>query len=200
MAHMERLGSYYAMTMLGFFDAFYAGAGPMLILADEFTNIPLKTTLCHGLTTIRSFGGAVQMFAQSRSEIERKFGRLEAQTIEDNCVVRRWLSFSFEEAERVSKAMGEQHAVATSLGSDNGGFKTNTNLSLIKQRWMSPAELMAMPPSQQLIHIKGVGFILADTISQQNVAPYCHLIGENKLEGGRLPPDPKIKLRHPEAS
>jgi type IV secretion system protein VirD4 len=198
MAHMERLGSYYAMTMLGFFDAFYAGAGPLLVLADEFTNCPLKSTLCHGLTTIRCFGGAVQMFAQSRSEIERKFGRLETQTIEDNCVVRRWLSFSFEEAERVSKAMGEQHAVASSLGSDGDGMKTNINLSLIKQRHMSPADLMAMPKGQQLVHIKGLGFFLAPTVAQNQISPYCDLIAPNPMEGGRLPPDPKITLTTPE--
>ncbi|OIQ26171.1 MAG: hypothetical protein BM562_16655 [Alphaproteobacteria bacterium MedPE-SWcel] len=198
MAHMERLGSYYAMTMLGFFDALYAGAGPLLVLADEFTNCPLKSTLTHGLTTLRSFGGAVQMFAQSRSEIERKFGRLETQTIEDNCVVKRWLGFSsFDEAERVSKAMGEQHAVASSLGSDGDGMKTNTNLSLIKQRWMSPAELMAMPRGQQLVHIKGLGFFVTPTVAQNQVAPCCDLLAPNPMEGGKLPSDPKITLTTP---
>lgn len=198
MAHMERLGSYYAMTMLGFFDALYAGAGPLLVLADEFTNCPLKSTLCHGLTTIRSFGGAVQMFAQSRSEIERKFGRLETQTIEDNCVVRRWLSFSFEEAARVSKAMGEEHAVASTLGSDGDGMKTSTNLSLIKQRQMTPAELMAMPRGQQLVHIRGLGFFLAPTVAQNMIDPYASLLASNPMEGGRLLPDPKITLTTPE--
>lgn len=197
MAHMERLGSYYAMTMLGFFDALYAGAGPLLVLADEFTNCPLKSTLCHGLTTIRSFGGAVQMFAQSRSEIERKFGRLETQTIEDNCVVRRWLSFSFEEAERVSKAMGDEHAVASSLGSDGEGLKTSTNLSLIKQRHMTPADLMAMPRGQQLVHIKGLGFFLAPTVAQNQIEPYASMLAPNPMEGGRLTPDPKITLVRP---
>ncbi|MDP3197736.1 hypothetical protein [Tabrizicola sp.] len=64
-------------------------------------------------------------------------------------------------------------------------------------RWMSPAELMAMPADQQLIHVKGLGFIVARKIGQQQVAPYCHLVAENPIEGGRLTPDPILALTTP---
>ncbi|MEO1721954.1 MAG: TraM recognition domain-containing protein [Pseudomonadota bacterium] len=193
-AYMTRLGAYYALHILAFCDALYQGAGILRILADEATNSPLKL-LVDNLTTVRAFGGEVHLIAQSRSEIIRKFGEQETRTIEENAIVKQWFGFSsFEEAERVSKAMGDEHAVASGLSGDSDGLKSQANLSLIKQRRMTPAELMAMPPEQQLLHIKGVGFILAGTLSQAQVEPACYELAENPLEGGRLPPDPKIKL------
>ena len=197
MAYMNRLGSYFALHINAFCDALYFGSGPLRIIADEFTNIPLKS-LVESLTTLRAYGCEVYLIYQSRSEVIRRFGKLETETIEENCIVKQWFGFSsFEETKRISDAMGEQHAVASSLGSDGDGMKTNTNLSLIKQRWMSPAELMAMPRDRQLIHIKGIGFILARTIGQNQIAPYCDLLAPNPLEGGKLPSDPVLTLTTP---
>lgn len=197
-AYMDRLGSYYALHIQSFFQALYGGAGKLRLIADEFSNTPLST-LAQSETTIRAYGGEVHKIAQSRSEIVRKFGEHASRTLEENAIVKQWFGFSsFEEAERVSKAMGEQHAVASTLGSDGDGMKTNTNLSLIKQRWMSAAELMAMPRDQQLIHIKSVGFVLARTIAQNQLSPYCDLLADNTLEGGRLPSDPLVNLPLPE--
>lgn len=197
-AHISHLGAYYALYILAFIDALYGGAGSLRIIADEFTNAPLKS-LVEALTTLRAFGCEVHMIAQSRSEIERKFGRLEVQTIEENAIVKQWFGFSsFDEAERVSKAMGEEQAVSSSLGADTETLRLQTNLNLIRQRFMSPAELMAMPSDQQLVHIKGVGFFLARKVGQQNIVPFCHQVAENPLEGGRLPPDPKLTFVTPQ--
>lgn len=196
-ALMPRLGAYFALHIQSFCHALYQGAGALRAVCDEFTNMPLKS-LVESLTTLRAFGGEFHLIAQSRSEILRKYGRHETATLEDNAIVKTWLGFSsFEEAERVSRAMGEQHAVASALGGDSDGLKTNTNLSLIKQRHMSSAELMAMPPGQMLCHFKGVGFIHVQTLGQHQRSPYCHLLADNPLEGGRLPPDPKITLTTP---
>ena len=52
-----------------------------------------------------------------------------------------------------------------------------------------------MPRDEQLVHIKGVGFCVARTISQNQIAPFCDLLADNPLEGGRLPPDPLISLQ-----
>lgn len=195
--YINRLGNYYALHIMAFCDALYQGAGVLRAICDEFTNTPLKS-LVESLTTLRAFGAEIHMIAQSRSEIIRRFGEQETRTIEENAVVKLWFGFSsFEEAERVSKAMGDEHAVATALGSDGDGIKTNTNLSLIKQRRMSPAELMAMPRDQGLAHVKGIGFFLFRTISQANVAPYCDLTAENRLEGGKLPSEPLVTLTMP---
>jgi len=197
-ANIASMGTYYGLHLMSFIRAAYLRAGPLWIGADEFTNAPVKK-LVEALTTLRAYQVEVSMLAQSRSEIERKLGRDETRTIEDNSITKQWFGFSsFEEAERVSKAMGDQHAVATAIGGSNDNLKLQTNLSLIKQRWMSAAELMAMPRDEVLLHFKGLGFYVANTVSQQNIAPYCNLIGPNELEGGRLAPDPKITFTLPE--
>lgn len=198
--YINRLGNYYALHIMAFCTALYRRAGVLQAICDEFTNIPLKS-LVESLTTLRAFGAEIHMIAQSRSEIIRRLGKQETRTLEENAVTKLWFGFSsFEEAERVSKAMGEEHAVATSLGADNQGLRLNTNLSLIKQRHMSPAALMALPREQGLAHIKGVGFFLFRTISQANIAPYCDLLAPNPLEGGRLASDPQVTLRVPEGA
>ena len=196
-AHTSQLAASYALHILSFCDALYHGAGALRIIADEFTNAPLQSMVA-SLTTLRSFGCEIHMVAQSRSEIERKFGRLEVQTIEENAIVKQWFGFSsFDEAERVSKAMGEEYAVMSSLGADTESLRLQTNLQLNRQRNMSAAELMSLPAHMALNHVKGLGFFLSLKVGQQNVAPYCHLIAPNTLEGGRLTPDPKITLTTP---
>lgn len=198
--YINRLGNYYALHIMGFCTALYQGAGVLRAICDEFTNTPLKS-LVEALTTLRAFGAEIHMIAQSRSEILRRFGNHETETIEENAVVKLWFGFSsFEEAKRISEAMGEEFAVSTALSNDGDPLKTNTNLSLNKQKIMTPAELMALPREIALAHIKGIGFFLFETLSQQNIAPYCHLIGENTLEGGILPPDPKVTLVTPEVT
>ena len=199
-AYINRLGNYYALHLMSFCDALYQGAGSLRAICDEFTNTPLKS-LVESLTTLRAFGAEIHMIAQSRSEIIRKFGEQETRTIEENAIVKQWFGFSsFEEAERVSKAMGDEHAVSSSLGGDSQGSKTQSTLNLTKQRIYTPSELMQMKPTEQLIHIKGVGFFMARTISQENIAPYCNLLAENPLEGGRLKPDPRITLVTPQVT
>jgi type IV secretion system protein VirD4 len=196
-AYMNRLGPYYALHIMGFTNALYRHAGPLAIINDEFTNAPNKPFV-EALTTLRAFGGEAHNIAQSRSEIERKFGKLETHTIEENAIVKQWFGFSsFEEAERVSKAMGEQHAIGSTLGADSDTLRLQTNLQLVKQHLLSPSELMAMRPDEQLIHVKGLGFFVAQKLSQQHIMPYAGLLAPNPLEGGKLTPDPKITLQFP---
>lgn len=196
--YMDRLGPYMAMHLLSFCDALYEGAGSLKIVADEWTNFPAKELISRS-TTLRAYGGELLMISQSPSEVIRKFGEHEAQTAEDNSITKQWLGFSnFREAEKISKAMGEEHAVASGLSGDSDGLKSQSSLSLIKQPHLTPAQLMAMPKEHCLVHIKGVGFFVLNTVSQENLSPYCNLLAENPLEGGRLPPDPKITLAVPE--
>ncbi|MEO0995793.1 MAG: type IV secretory system conjugative DNA transfer family protein, partial [Pseudomonadota bacterium] len=53
-ARMTRLGAYYALHLQAFCDALYQGAGALRVIADEFTNTPLKS-LIEALTTLRAF-------------------------------------------------------------------------------------------------------------------------------------------------
>jgi len=199
-AYMPRLGTYYALHILAFTDALYHGAGGLEVVADEITNCPVKPLISQ-ITTLRAFGGAIHSVAQSRSEFIRKFGEQETRTLEENAIVKQWFGFSsFEEAERISKAIGEQHMVSEGLSGFESDLNFQTSLNLGKQRNLSPAELMAMPPELQLVHIKGVGFFLARTIGQNQIAPYCDLVADNPLEGGRLVSNPILTLAQPTVS
>ena len=193
--HVDRLGPYYALHLQAFMDAILSGqAGATDLILDEFTNAPLKE-LVSRLTTIRGYGGRCHMIAQSRSEIQRKYGEKETLTIEENAVVKQWFGFSsFEEAERVSKAMGEvQHVThSMSVNSDRQDFSGSYQTG--KERLFTPDELMRLPADEQIIHVKDVGFIHAKKIRQNEIAPYCFDLADNPLEGSRLEPAPKITL------
>ncbi len=196
-----RLGAYYALHLGAFTQALYRKIGGLIVIADEYSNIPVKDLIGEAITTVRSFGGEFHLIAQSKSEVLRRFGEHLTQTIEDNCAVKQWLAFNtYKEAEEISNAMGEEHAVAEALSGNAWGDNLSTNLSLSKQPIMSPAELMAMPFDQQLIHIKGVGFFLAQTLSQQHIAPTNAMLADNPMEGGQFKPDTKITLATPKAA
>ena len=138
------------------------------------------------------------MIAQSRSEIQRKYGEKETSTIEENAVLKQWFGFSsFEEAERVSRAMGEAQNVSHTMGVSSDRPEFSGNFQTGKERLFTPDELMQLPPDEQIIHIKDVGFIHAKKIRQNEIAPYCHDIADNPLEGGALAPDPKTALPAP---
>lgn len=197
-AFMNRLGAYYALHILAFNQALYQGAGRLFQILDEFTNAPLKP-LVEAMTTLRAYGAELHMIAQSRSEIERRLGKLECETIEENAIVKQYFGgfSSYAEAERISKAIGEERVINPSLSTDDRELRLQLSYQTGKERNVSAASLMAMPRGTQLVHAKEVGFFFALTIGQQNIDPYCNLIAENPMEGGKLPPYPMITLAMP---
>lgn len=193
--HMERLGADYALQLQSFMEVVLGGkAGPVSFILDEFSNAPLRA-LVSQLTTMRGYGGVCHMIAQSRSEIQRKYGDKETATIEENAVIKQWFGFSsFEEAERVSRAMGEIRNISQSLGLQPNELGISRNFSSGKDRMFSADELMRLPANEQIIHVKDVGFIHSLKICQNEAAPFCYDLAPNPHEGGILPPDPKIVL------
>lgn len=196
-AFMSRLGALYALHIMAFNEALYRDAGPLRMLLDEVTNAPLKPMI-EAMTTLRAYGGEVNLIYQSRSEFERKFGKLETETAEENCITKIWMGFSsFTECERVSKIMGDELHLQSSLSSNTKDLNLSSQLQLGKQRVMTPAELMAMPADQMLVHVKGLGFFVLRKLSQANLAPYAGLLRPNAREGGVIEPDPKVTLAYP---
>lgn len=193
--HMERLGADYALQLQSFMEVVLSGSSnPVSFILDEFTNAPLKALISQ-LTTMRGYGGVCHMIAQSRSEIERRYGDKETLTIFENAVIKQWFGFSsFQEAEAVSRAMGETRNVSHSIGINSDRLEFSGNLNTGKQRLFTPDELMRLPPDEQIIHVKDVGFIHCRKIAQNQIAPYCHDLAPNHLENGRLAPDVKITL------
>lgn len=197
---MQHMGPLYALHLGAFTQALYQKSGALRIIADEFTNSPLKNFIGGAITTARSYSGEFHLIAQSRSDVLQKYGEHLTRTIEDNSATKQWVGGfgSAKEAEEISRSIGEEHAVATGLGGDSGGMKLNTNLSLVKQRHIPASELMAMKPDQQLVHIRGVGYFICRSIAQNQIAPYCDWLAPNPMEGGKLPSDPKVTLVTPE--
>ena len=195
--YMERLGADYALHLQSFMEVVLSGQScPISFILDEFTNAPLKALISQ-LTTMRGYGGTCHMIAQSRSEIERKYGKKETDTLEENAVIKQWFGFSsFEEAERVSRAMGETLNVASSLGVQSDRTVISGNFSTGKERLYTPDMLMRLPPDEQILHVKDVGFIHAKKIRQNEIAPSCYALTDNPLEGKALPPAPKVTLAY----
>lgn len=193
--HMERLGADYALQLQSFMEVVLTGKfGPVSFILDEFTNAPLKSLISQ-LTTMRGYGGTCHMIAQSRSEIERKYGDKETATIDENSVIKQWFGFSsIDEAERVSRAIGETQTVTQSLGVNSDRTEFSGNIATGKERLLTPDELMRLPNDEQIIHVKDVGWIHCRKIGQQNIAPYCFDLADNPLEGGRLTPDPIVTI------
>ena len=196
--HMDRLGPYFALHLQSFMEALLGTKGLTVdFILDEFTNAPLKELVAR-LTTMRAYGGNVHMVAQSRSEIERKYGDKETLTIEENAVIKQWFGFSsFTEAERVSKAIGEALHISQSMGLQSDRAEFSGNIAKVRERLFTAEELMRLPNDEQIIHIKDVGFIHAKKVRQNQIAPYCFDLEDNPLEGARLPPQPVVTLQAP---
>jgi len=192
--HMARLGTHYALQLQSFVEALLSDAGPVDFILDEFTNAPLQA-LISALTTMRGFGGNCHMIAQSRSEVQRKYGDKETSTIEENATVKQWFGFSsFDEAERVSRAMGDGQVITRGLSYSSGQLDYSGNISTTKERLYTTEQLMRLPPDEQIIHVKDIGFIHCRKLGQNQIAPLCHELADNPLEGGQLAPDPKVTL------
>ncbi len=197
--HTARLGSHFALHLQSFMHAQMSGSAARALYAlDEVCNAPLKSAV-EAVTVQRAYKSSSLYIAQSRIDIERKYGVKECAILEENCPVKQWLSFSnFEEAERVSRAMGEQLSVTHSIGVSSDRMAVSGNIGTGKERLFTADELMNLPPNEQILHIKNVGFIHSYKLYQNQIAPYCHELAPNPLEGGVLPPDPKVTLPTPD--
>lgn len=193
--YSERLGPHFALHTLALMEAQLSGrVGKCDYILDEYCNAPLKNLISR-ITVYRAFGARAHFITQSRQDSVLKYGERETALLEENCAVKQWLKFSnFEEAERVSKAIGESHARQTSLNLNSKDPSFSGGLNLGKQRLFTANELMMLPPDEQIIHVADVGFIHCRKIAQNQIAPYCFDLADNPLEGGRLSPDVKVTL------
>jgi type IV secretion system protein VirD4 len=195
----DRLGAYFALHFQALMNEQLSGAyGRMDLILDEFCNAPLRDAL-NRVTIQRAFRARSHFIAQSRQDIVRRYGEKETAILEENCTVKQWLKFSnFEEAERVSRAIGETLNVSRGLGFSSDKHSFSGNLGTGKERLLSADELMRLPADEQILHVSDVGFVHCKKIRQNQIAPHCFDLGDNPLEGGRLPPDPVVTLPPPE--
>lgn len=169
-------------------------AGRAEYILDEFCNAPLRDAV-NRVTIQRAFGARSHFIAQSRQDCVRRYGEKEVALLEENVTTTQWLKFSnFEEAERVSKAMGDGLNVSPSLGLSSDKDAISQNYSTGRERIFSAEELMRLPDDEQILYFAGIGFVHCKKIRQNQFDPYRYDIADNPVEGGRLPPDPKVVL------
>lgn len=195
--HMARLGPHYALHLQSFIDVILSGQRiPVDFILDESTNAPLKS-LISAMTVVRGYGANLHFIAQSRSEIQRAYSDKETATIEENAIIKQYFGFSsFEECERISRAIGETLVQQHSLGLSSAALDYTANIGTGKDRLISAERLMRMKPNEQLIHVKNVGWILCLKVGQHQTAPFCHgELADNPHEGPQLPPDPKVTIQ-----
>lgn len=194
--HARRVGTHFSLHQQSFMEAQLSGRGGRLInIIDEMCNSPQKDAV-ERVTIQRSYGMSTLYIAQTLADIEKQYGKHELSILMDNCPVVQYLSFSsYDEAEKVSLAMGEEISVSQSLGLNAERLEISGNLNTGKQRVMTATELMNLDPAYQVIHMKGYGWLVCRKLIQNQIGPTCHHLGLNVLEGNRrLPPDPKITL------
>lgn len=193
--HTDRLGPFFALHFLALMDAQLSSRlGRAEYILDEFCNAPLRAAL-ERVTVFRAFGARAHYIAQSRMDAVRKYGEKEIALLEENCTIKQYLKFSnIEEAQRISKAMGETLNVGQGLGFTSGKSDFSGNFSTGKDPVFAADELMRLPPDEQIIQVVDVGWIHCKKVRQNQLAPTCFDLSDNPLEGAPLPPDPKIVL------
>ncbi len=194
--HMARLGPHYALHLQSFIDVVLSGQRiPVDFILDESTNAPLKS-LISAMTVVRGYGANLHFIAQSRSEMQRAYSDKETATIEENAIVKQYFGFSsFEECERISRAIGETLVQQHSVGLNSAALDYTANIGTGKDRLISAERLMRMKPDEQLVHVKNVGWILCLKVGQHQIAPFCHgELADNPHEGPQLPSDPKVAI------
>lgn len=193
--HSARLGHHFALHNLSFRDAqLTRQSGKTLYILDEFSNGPNRPML-EWITYNRIYQARSIYIAQSRADIQNKYGKHETAILEENCLTKQWLSFSnFEEADRVSSAMGEIENVSHSVSVNSDKLDYSASIQTGRERLFSAEALMRLPSDEQILHISGIGFLHAKKIRQNEIAPYCYELAPNPLEGGILPPNPKVTL------
>lgn len=189
----SRLNVYYGLQFNAFLSAQLIGeCGRTDIIFDEVANTPAREII-EKVTLFRAYGLRVLYIAQSRSDLQRQNSEKLIATLEDNCNLQ-WLQFgNYEEAERVSKAIGEIDTVKFNFSSGLANADFNSTIDTGRERHFTADDLMNLPTSEQILHIAGVGWVHCLKVRQNEISGAGHL-GENPLEGGRLKPDVKIVL------
>ncbi|MEO0383205.1 MAG: TraM recognition domain-containing protein [Pseudomonadota bacterium] len=192
--HAQRVAVHTALHQQSFLAAQFSGRGGTLYcIVDEMNNSPQRKAI--EATTIQRSSKISNLWAaQSYEDIERQYGKKLAKVLADSCPVHIYLSFSYEDAERVSKRWGEEISIQRSVNANASQLEVSGSMSMGKQAAMTMDELVTLDPAYQVVYIRGVGHFVCPKLFQNQIAPTCHWLSPNPQEGGVLPPDPKIEL------
>ena len=189
-----RMGVYYGLHFNSFLSSQLSGdCGRTDIIFDEAANTPGKE-LFEKVTVFRSAGLRVIYIAQSKADLQRRNSKELITTLEDNCHIL-WLQFgNYEEAEIVSKSIGEIDNVQVNVSAGSSSLDFNSTINTGRERMYPADDLMNLPRSEQIMRILGVGYLHSLKIRQNELGDSAYYLTDNPQEGGRLEPDIKVEL------
>jgi type IV secretion system protein VirD4 len=195
--YMRDLAPYYALQLGAFMqEATRPGGRKTAMVIDEAPRFPLQAII-EDQTVLRGYGASMLFVAQSAADIEKRFGDKSARILDDVCSLHQIMGVaSFAEAKRISDALGRETYVVPSMNTSGEKPDVGFGLSDPGRPLMTPEEVMAMPKDEQIIFVQGLPPIRAKKIYQNQIAPICHALDPNPMEGGKLAPDPIIEIHY----
>lgn len=192
--YAQRVGVHVALHQQCILEAQYSGrGGKVRNLLDEMCNSPQKKAV-DAVTIQRSSKTVTDYIAQTYADIELHYGKKQAAVLADNCAVLQYLSFSDDDAERVSKLMGEEISIQRSMNMNSERLEITGSMSTGKQPVMAPHELKNLDPRKQVIYLRGYGWLVCNKLFQNQIDPAGGWLGLNPHEEDVLPFDPKVTL------
>ena len=196
--HLRDIRPHYILHLAAFLHVAKRPGRRVEFIIDEFTNAPVAG-LVEDLTIIRQFGSRVLLVAQAESEIERQFSDKAARTIDALTAIKQVMGVStFDEAKRVSDALGRTHHVIASYSLSARQDELSSSLSDQGRPLLSPDEVLALPRHEQIIFCDGLKPIRARKLYQNEIAPICDMLDPNPLEAASLPPEPIVHITYGE--
>ncbi|MEM7620028.1 MAG: type IV secretory system conjugative DNA transfer family protein, partial [Pseudomonadota bacterium] len=192
-------GTYFAQQIYGFQNALknHPGKRKVEFILDEFTNAPLSA-LVEDMTILRSLGGRFHLMAQANSEIVRKYGQEAAKTIDETTDIKQIMAVgSPAEAKALSEALSLGPGETYSYGFSSQDLKVSETISASSRPLMNMDEILSMHPQEQIILIKGLRPIKCWKLPYNQISPVSEIIGDNPIEGPKIPPAPIVYLNYP---
>ena len=82
-----------------------------------------------------------------------------------------------------------------SINLNSNSLDFSASFGTSRDRRITAEQLMRMKPHEQLIYVKGVGWIICNKVGQHQIAPFCHgELADNPLEGPQRTADPKVTI------
>lgn len=165
-------------------------------LYEEFNSL-YAPRINEELNTARSAGFTCEFYTQSEVGTENFHGVAIAKEIGVNCSINHYLKCdTLDEAEHISKQIGTMTIRSASASVNEDSFeKIGQTFQDIKVPILSPQDIMALPPDDQIIKITGMRPIYARKIKQWEIEGLREILAENPIEGAAPKVPAKIGLK-----
>lgn len=139
----------------------------IVFMLDEFANCPALPSISAMVTVARSRGMMFQFYIQEYSQLDKVYGKEDADIIKGNAGLVYLKTTSYDTAEAVSKRLGKQTITADSFSHGIGWkeqFNGNKSTSLMGRDLFTPDEIMNLEYKTIIFPIKKSNPIFRDTV------------------------------------